>query len=363
MLENMRVGLDATPLLGHRTGVGRYVEGLVGALPLLDDPPELVLTPFTWRGLDGLPSLPRGRRAPARLLQAGWQRTTLPPVEWLSGDVDVFHGTNFVAPPTRHAGSVVTIHDLSYLRHADAVTAASLRYRQLVPRALGRGAVVCTPSRAVADEVLDAYGIESARVVVTPHGISPEWLATAPPDAGWLAERGLPERYVLAVGNLEPRKNLTDLVAAMAALHADDPDTPPLVLVGPPGWGPVLDASALPASAVVLTGFLPDGDLRTAVAGAAVLAYPSRYEGFGLPPLEALACGTPVVVSDIPVLHEVLTGHARYVPVGDVDALAAALAATLDSPGDDSARRAHAATFTWARAAELTRSAYRLATR
>lgn len=144
----MRVGLDATPLLGRPTGVGRYVSGLLGGLAALPDPPELVLTAFTVRNASDLAALAgragaasarvSTRRAPARALRAAWQRTSLPPVELLVGRVDVFHGTNFVLPPARHAAGVVTVHDLTYERYPDLVSVASRRYRDMVPRALQR---------------------------------------------------------------------------------------------------------------------------------------------------------------------------------------------------------------------------------
>ena len=125
-------------------------------------------------------SRPPGRRLP------------LPPVEWLSGPVDVFHATNFVAPPTRRAATVVTIHDLTYLRFPEMVTDASARYRQLVPRALGRGAVVCTPTAAVATEVAAEYHLPPERIVVTPLGVDDAWRQATPPDPAWLAAHGLP---------------------------------------------------------------------------------------------------------------------------------------------------------------------------
>ncbi len=110
----------------------------------------------------------------------------MPPVEWLSGQVDVFHATNFVAPPTRRAATVVTIHDLTYLRFPEMVTDASARYRQLVPRALRRGAVVCTPTAAVATEVAAEYHLPPDRLVVTPLGVDPSWRqATPPTPPGW----------------------------------------------------------------------------------------------------------------------------------------------------------------------------------
>jgi glycosyltransferase involved in cell wall biosynthesis len=386
----VRVGLDATPLLGPRTGVGRYVQGLAEALAGLagPEPEELALVPFSWRGTRDLPSVapsgprirPGRRRAPARLLQAAWARMPWPPVEWLAGPVDVFHATNFVAPPTRHAATVVTIHDLTYLRYPEMVTDASARYRHLVPQALRRGAVVCAPTAAVATEVAAEYGLGADRLVVTPLGVDERWRHPTPPDPTWLATHNLPPRYLLFAGNREPRKNLPTLLAAYRELisnrvvgvgngptateGAGTATVPTLVLVGPQGWGKTLDTAGLPPDKVRTLGYLPEPDLVGLVAGAAALVLPSLYEGFGLPALEALACGTPVVASDLPALREVLGDQAELVPADDPAALAAALARALDDPGGEPARTARqtrAAGFTWENCAQATLSAYRLA--
>jgi glycosyltransferase involved in cell wall biosynthesis len=371
----MRVGLDATPLLGPRTGVGQYVARLVEALAASGEVAELRLVPFTWRGAGDLAGVPGSaapaakvralrRRVPARVLREAWARTGWPPVEWFAGRVDVFHGTNFVAPPARRAGLVVTVHDLSYLRYPEMVAAASARYRALVPAGLARGAIVCAPTAAVAAEVLDAYHLPADRVVVTPLGVSPSWLEAEPPDAAWLAARGLPPRYLLFVGSREPRKNLATLLAAYRELLAGGTTTP-LVLVGPPGWGEEPDLASLPPGSVHTPGYLGDAELARVVAGAAALAYPSWYEGFGLPALEALACGTPVVAGDVPALREVLGDQAELVDPRDAGALATALGKAIDDNGGPArrARRAHAATFTWQRCASATLAAYTRAVR
>jgi glycosyltransferase involved in cell wall biosynthesis len=371
----MLVGLDATPLLGRRTGIGRYVQGLLPELVRPTSgtgphPVDVVATAFSLRGRGELAALlpggvpDRSRPAPARLLQEVWSRSEWPTVTSLIGRVDVFHGTNFVLPPPGRARGVVTVHDLAFLHSPGTVSAASRRLRQLVPRALSRAAVVCTPSQAVADEVADAFGVGTDRLQVTPLGVDPSWAATPAPDAAWLAGAGLPPRYVLFVGTIEPRKMLPTLVEAKRSLSGTPAGEVPLVLLGPAGWGPQLDLSGISDGHVVTTGWRDDEEVRRIVAGAAVLAFPSAAEGFGLPPLEAFATGVPVVASDLPVTREVLgtdPDRATLVPPGDAGALAEALADRLtrpDPPGAADARRARAARYTWAATAAATVRAY-----
>ena len=344
----MRIGLDATPLLGPRTGIGRYTGSLLAALA--GGPDELVATAFTLRGRGAL-RVPdgvevRARPLPARGLQEAWARSELPPVELLTGRLDVFHATNFVLPPLRRAAGVVTVHDLAFLHLTSTVSAASARYRALVPRSIRRASVVVTPSEAVAQQVREAYA-PTAPVVAVPHGVDPAWSVPQP-----VTGLGLPAEYVLFVGTLEPRKDVRTLLAAHALL----PDAPPLVLVGPPGWGEQVDVGD-----AITPGYLDDDVLRPVVAGASALVLPSRDEGFGLPLLEALAAGTPVVASDLPVLREVGGAHVRYAAVGDAPAFAEALRSVLEDPPDPAAGRSHAAGFTWARSAEAHRAAYALA--
>ncbi len=352
----LRVALDATPLLGVRTGVGRYVAGLAGALAERPDV-DLALAAFTWRS-GARPPVPgarwRARPAPARLLRAAWTHTGLPPVELLAGRCDVFHGTNFVQPPSWRAAGVVTVHDLAFLHLPETVGRASQAYARLVPDAVRRAELVLCPSAAVAGQVADAYRLDPARVLATPLGVDPRWGAPehpAPPA-------GLPERYLLFVGTREPRKDLPTLLAAHRAARAADPDAvPPLVLAGPAGWG----EQEAPGPDVHVAGFLSDEALVAVVAGAAGLVLPSRDEGFGLPVLEALACGTPVLASDLPVLREVGGDVAAYAAPGDVDAFAEALVLLCREPGDPAPRRARAAGFTWQACAERTLAAYRQA--
>ena len=361
----MKVGFDATPLLGPRTGIGTYTERLVEALARIGPTDlELVATPFSRRGTDSLGDrLPphirvAGRRLPARLLRSLWTRTAWPPVEVLSGPVDVFHGTNFVSPPTRRARAVVTIHDLAYLHLPDTVHSWSLAYRELVPAALSRGASVCAVSETMASAIVEAYALPAERVYVTPLGVDESWYAVRQLDAP--DRLALPKEYVVAVGTLEPRKNLRVLLDAYRLALARRADVPPLVLVGAQGWGEALDTSGLPEPLLVRTGHLPLPVLQQVVAGAALLAFPSRYEGFGLPPLEALAAGTPVIAADLAVTREVLGDQARFADPDSAEAVLEALLRSLVSPaGTRDSRRERARTFTWERCGQATLHAYR----
>jgi glycosyltransferase involved in cell wall biosynthesis len=358
-LAPLVVGLDGTPLLGRSTGVGTYVRGLLGGLAGLPGVATRVV-PFTIRGGARPADLPAGAAwrhvpAPARLLQASWARTAFPPVELLAGRLDVFHATNFVAPPARRAASVVTVHDLTFRRFPQWVTPQVLRYQELVPRALRRaGAVVVTPSQAVADEVVAEYGIPADRVLATPLGVDASWSRARPASDDWLAARGLPTDFLLFTGAREPRKNLDTLLAAHHRARQEG-DVADLVLAGPAGWG----EEVRPQPGVHLTGWLAPDELRGLVARARAAVLPSHYEGFGLPVLEAMAAGTTVIASDVAAHREVAGGHASLVAPTDVDGWAAALGSLGPLPGAE--RRAAAdwaRGHTWAACAAATFRAY-----
>jgi glycosyltransferase involved in cell wall biosynthesis len=343
--------------------------GLVAALARRDDV-SVHAYALTWRGRDSLAAaVPPGVRTttrpiPARVVRECWERgLPRPRAEDWTGPVDVVHATNFVAPPAR-APVVVTVHDVTFLRFPELCTPDTLRYPALVRRAIDRGAVVHTPSDFVAGEVRELLGAPADRVVAIHSGV-PE---VRDGDAAHGRELARHDRYVLALGTIEPRKNLTTLVRAFDRVAAEDPDLA-LVLAGPPGWDAARVQAAVDAShtreRVVQTGFVADRDRADLVAGATVFAYPSVYEGFGFPPLEAMQCGIPVVAGDAGALPEVLGDAALFVPPTDVDALATAIA-TLADPGDPERPtriergRAQAARYDWdttaARMVELYRS-------
>jgi glycosyltransferase involved in cell wall biosynthesis len=362
----LQIVVDGTPLLGQRTGVGRYTAALLDELAGLAEPEglDIGVAAFSLRGHRTLRSrLPAGVRArglpaPARALRAAWRRLPVPPVELLVGHADVVHATNFVLPPAVRAAGVVTVHDLAFLDRPDELEPAQRGLPALVRDATRRAAMVCTPTTAVARQVVQRLGVRDDRIVVTPLGVDPAWFVAAPPSAEARRRLNLPQQYLLFVGTAQPRKGLDVLLAA----HQAAPGAPPLVLTGAAGWGPEVPVGD--PERVLRTGYLPEVDLRRVVAGAAALVLPSRDEGFGLPVLEALACGIPVIATDAPALVEVAAGYAQHVPVGDIGALAEALS-TVDSAARDpqtaAARRAHASEFTWRSCAESTVAAYRLA--
>ncbi|KQS73416.1 hypothetical protein ASG41_01785 [Modestobacter sp. Leaf380] len=331
--------------------MGRYVAGLLSGMGELVDGPELLLTLFSLRGQ--LPPTPghqfseAPRRLPARLLRRTWAHSALPPAEVLTGRIDVFHGTNFMTPPTARAASVVTVHDLAFLHHADTVTGDAVHYRTLVPRALSRGAHVITVSRAVAEEVRDTYRLPAERVSVAHHGVDPAWAAAALPDAGTRERLGLPPRYVLFAGNQEPRKNLGLLVRAHRDARQSLEGVPPLVLVGPAGWGDRWQGTPPDPADVVVLGYLSDDDLPSVVRGASALCMPSTYEGFGLPVVEALAAGVPVLASDIAAHREVGGDQVQLVDPRDASAWSRALGELDQAPGTPATRRAWASRYTW----------------
>jgi glycosyltransferase involved in cell wall biosynthesis len=349
----LRVALDGEPLLGRRTGVANFTQGLLEGLTALGSL-DVGVYAVTWRMRPELERLLPpgahlvGRPMPARPVRAVWERRVDMPLEWFTGRLDVVHGTNSIVPPTRRAARVVTVHDLTPMRYPEMCEPETLAYPALIRRAVDGGAWVHTDSQFVADEVIEAFGADPDRVRAIHPGVPPlaASAATAAPAP--------PGRYVLAVGTVEPRKDYPGLVRAFDALAGDRPDLG-LVIVGADGWGAEAFGAAADASPfrarIHRPGYLGDGQLAGLLRGAALLAYPSRYEGFGFPPLQAMAAGVPVVATAAGSIPEVVGEGAAVVPVGDSEALAAAMARILDdrhlSEEQVGAGRERAALFTW----------------
>jgi glycosyltransferase involved in cell wall biosynthesis len=317
----MRVAFEATPLLETRTGVGAFIHEVLTRLPR----PGLDVLSFAYTRIyldEFKAAAPPGitvphRAIPARTTRELWKRVDWPPIEYWTGAIDVVHGPNFVVPPAKRAAELVTVHDLTPVHHPEYCDANTVQYPTLIRRALRRGAHVHTVSEFVGREVADVFGIPGERIHVVHNGISD--VSAGDPSAGRLLA-GSP-RYVLALGTIEPRKNLAALVRAFDAIAASDPDLR-LVLAGARGWNTAeFDAAYAAAHArarIRITGRIDDVQRADLLAGATLLAYPSRYEGFGLPPLEAMSAGTPVLATAVGALPEVLGDAALLVqPTAD----------------------------------------------
>ncbi|HEX2057549.1 MAG TPA: glycosyltransferase family 1 protein [Actinomycetota bacterium] len=348
----LRIGYDAAPLLDAPTGVGRYAGELARALT--ERGVEIVRFAVSW----GAPRAEGVRRwrIPARLARAAWRRWDRPPIERLTGRVDLVHATNFVLPALKDTPGVVTVHDLSFLR--DDTWPGGHRLRDLVPWSVERAAAVIVPTHAIAAEVCVRLRVPEPKVHVTPEGVAPVFFGAGALGEAALAHLGIGGPFVVAAGTIEPRKNLPVLLEAWRRVQGEL-DGWTLVLAGPKGWGPDLP----PTPGVLPVGWIGDETLPGLLAAAEIFCYPSLYEGFGLPPLEAMAAGTPAVVGRYSAAEEVLGDAAVLVDPHDPGGFAEALR-TL---GTDAALRrsyvvagkAHAAGYTWSRTAATTIDAYR----
>ena len=363
----VRVAIDVTPTLGQRSGIGHFVSELVEGIGHAEAdggrPIELVPYAVTFRGRRSVTTRQRGPM-PARPLRALWTRADAPPIEWWTGTVDVVHGTNFVVPPARRAAALVSVHDLTPVRFPELCTPDTLQYPGLIRRAVARGAHVQTDSQFVADEVRDWLNIDTDRVHVIAPGI-PGVVATTTARPASLG----PAPYVLALGTVEPRKNIPLLVRAFERLSGTFPDVQ-LVIAGADAWGGPDVSTAIMRlvegvrERVVRLGYVDDATRASLLGHAAVFAYPSRYEGFGFPPLEAMRAGAPVVSTRAGSLPEVLGAAALLVEPDDEAAFADALSRVLaDQALADELRvkgleRAH--TFSWPLCARMMTETYRL---
>lgn len=366
----LRIAYDVMPLMARLAGVGYYAATLLEKLMALESGIDFGLYAVTWKG--DVSSIPRGvsfrhLRLPARTVAPIWEFLGRPAGERLLGNSDVVHGTNFWIPPLERRNGIVTIHDLTFWFYPELCTRAIQRYRWIIPRMLKRVPLVITPSETVRQEVSSELKFPEDRIVVTPEGIRGAFKG-ATFDPGLAAKLGITKSYVLFTGTQEPRKNLDRLIRAFASLEGDDLQ---LVISGPPGWGSV----DLPAVArhlgvdgrIVFTGYLSDSQLGSVVTGARAFAFPSIYEGFGLPPLEAMAAGVPVVAANAGSLPEVLGDAPFWCDPADVDSIAAAIesAVSNEAARDSSIElgRTQAARYDWEVTAKKTLDAYHLVAR
>ena len=355
----MRIGIDARLLAEPVTGIGRYTAEVSRELVQLEgDFRFYTPKPPVVSGWEGPRSSLRSARFPGRVGKMVWSQTLLP--YWAARDrVDLFWGPTHRLPRFLPASiaRVVTIHDLVWKHAAQTMRPMSRMLEQrLMPEAVRLADRVMTDSKSTADALEDAFPESRGKVRVVPLGAT--WLGPADSSAS-LAVLGIDRPYFLFVGTLEPRKNLRRLLAAFASLPRDLREATLLVVAGGQGWGGV-DLDTLRAEyqlerQVILTGYVSDAQLATLYAHARFLAMPSLYEGFGLPLVEAMQYGTPVLVSDSSSMPEVASDAGMLVDPLDVRAMAEALVLLIreDAVRDRLAARAkeNAEKFSWTRAA------------
>jgi len=394
----LRIGIDYTAAVRQGAGIGRYTRELVRALAELDRGHDYVLfaavrgaavsdSPTCWGGGAANPnklrtparysrqlskassfqmrSVPLSDRALAIL----WHRLRLPLwVELATGALDIFHSPDFVLPPVRRAKTMLTVHDLSFIRYPQCADANLRAYlNKVVPRSVHRADLVLADSQSTKDDLAELLDVDADKIEVVYPGVEERFHPIE--DQSHLKEvrerYNLPPRFVLGLGTLQPRKNFTRLIEAFADLRFAISDLH-LVIAGGKGWlyeeiFATVERLGLEEK-VVFPGFVADEHLPALYNLAGLFVFPSLYEGFGLPPLEALACGTPIVTSNASSLPEVVGEAGLMVKATDTDALAEAMQRVLEdnalreemiARGMEQARK-----FTWQKTAAKLLSLY-----
>lgn len=362
----MHIAYDVSSALKTRSGVGHYTSSLLAALGDIEGLDlRLYALTISHGRLDGAsPKSIKRLPLPGRLGPRIWTPVGFPSAELLVGRVDAVHGTNFWVPPLPKRNGVVTIHDLMFLLHPELASPTVRRYTKILPKVLESCGAVIAPTSTIARGISAELGFPLDRIKVTYEGVRGVFSNSVfePRHAGTL---GIERDYVLFAGQQHPRKNLVRLVNAFNSIGGDLQ----LVLVGPKGpdsaaIGEEISRRGL-EERVVRTGYLNEETLGSLMKGAKAFVFPSLYEGFGLPPLEAMAAGVPVIASRAGSLPEVLGDAPFWCEPLDEESIASAMEAALSN---ESARMASitagakvAAGYTWERTAALTVEAYRMA--
>ena len=366
----MRVALDAIPLVAAKTGVGHYTDALAEWLARehQDNQYEL-LSPFdfAYDCCNGKPANLSKRFFPVRSVFRKWWLVGLPAMLQIS-PIDVFHGTNYCVPVFSPCPTVVTIHDLSLLAHSSTHESANVaRGKRRMPIMARRASRIIAPSEWTKKEIIKYLGARPDKVRVI-YEAAREKMKPLPAEGclDVLEKHHIRQPYLLYVGTIEPRKNLLTLIRAYDELLRTTAYRPQLVLCGGRGW---LDGEVFKLvdelklnDQVHFTGYIEDADLPAIYSAAEVFIYPSLYEGFGLPPLEAMACGAPVITSNVSSLPEVVGEAGLMHDPANYHSLTECMATLLG----DSSTRAHfkraglrqASQFSWARTARETQAVY-----
>ena len=372
----MRIGLDGLPLTGPKTGVGHYTFELALALAAVapsnsfelaypSSAPSVAL-------IDNQRALPANltiERVPVDLLGKHWWAVGLPRHIRHKG-IELFHGTNFDVPLRRRCATVLTIHDLSQLLHPETHPRRSVsRARRRLPLMTRTADAIIVPTESVRREACAQFKVAPDAVFAVPEAARQSFRPMEREESERVRRRlGVQDNFLLAVGTLEPRKNLAILIAAFNEVARSEPDLQ-LVIAGGNGWltGPLFEAieKSPYRPSILLTNYLHDHELQALYSTCRAFVYPSIYEGFGLPPLEAMACGAPVIASRIPTLRETLGDAPSFFDPRSVEQLTAALSEIIANDerraGMSRAGLAQAQKFSWERTAQATLEVYEVA--
>ena len=314
------IGIDYTPAYEQGGGIGRYVRELTAALAQTETPPDTAFSLFV-SGYDAqskqLPPLPghfefKTTRLSPKALARLWHRARVPlSVERFVGKVDLFHATDFVLPPLKpRTRSILTVHDLSYIHVPEAASPRLQRYLEMVvPRSISRANHILADSQATKADIINQYKTAPEKITVLYSGVDARFKPVTEPEDRIRQKYNLPDApYIVSVGTVQPRKNYARLVQALAVLRQKKHNIH-LVIAGGKGWLEDEMYSIIQQTGmepyVHLIGYVDDDDLPALYSHAVLSAFPSLYEGFGLPILESMACGTPVITSNISSLPEV----------------------------------------------------------
>ncbi len=387
----MRVAIDTRSLLLPLTGVGNFVHRLIDAMLPMLSPDEKMLSFNGWRiepldreflarvAMRNSSPSPKGSmpsfrhvgnsgyaflrekyavRKAARALQAGFFRLAEP-------RFDIFHAANYVPPAVTHKAVLPVIYDLSHLRFPQAHPRERIEWLELRIKSIAAAPYVQTVSQFSKSEIVSLLGIAAERVYVTYPAPDVHFRPEGDADDARVAMYGVePFKYLLVVGTREPRKNFKTAAEAYAALPASTQARFSLLWVGPSGWG---DISLSPAverakqlGRIRFTGYVPDRDLAALYRNTMLFVMPSLYEGFGMPVVEAMACGARVALSRIPVFEEIAGSYARYVDPTDVEGWRQTLEdATAEPRGSNPRPRPDLTRFSWQASAATTLDLYR----
>ncbi len=332
----MIIGYDMRLMSATNSGVGQYTLNLIKAILKSGDDITLKMLYGRYNKKNGYIVRWNDNRThdyfielPNRLISALWAFAGRPPVEYFFGEADIVHSTNYTLIPARQARRVITIHDLSFLIFPEfANKGARIHFARKIRDYCARADQIWADSANTKKDVIEMLGVQPEKVEIIYPVISETYRRIEGEELGLVLDRfGLNSPYILFVGNIEPRKNLVRLVEAYE--RSGIADDYALVIAGAPGWSnreihERIDGSAF-GKRIMKLGYLPDDDLVAVYNGARYLIYPSLYEGFGMPLLESIRCGTPVIAGDNSSLPEVVGDAGLLVDSYDVEAIAAAM--------------------------------------